>query len=121
MLKPIRAALYRVFFALGVALSGVLATGFFLDLSSGDQTRGAYEPPYVGYTGTPINWRVADQTLKGMARRGYVTTMLVNCTTGMISIEIFKQEIEFRVFSPRAIAIHKPREACNERGFEPRF
>lgn len=121
MLTYIRTALYRTFFALGVLLTGVFVTGFFLDLSSFDQTRGGYEPPYVGYTGTPTDWSLADRTQKGMARRGYVTTFLVNCSTGMMSVEIFKQEIEFRVFSPRAIAVHKPREACRERGFEPMF
>ena len=121
MLVLMGTALKRVFFTLGVLLTGILLTGISLDVASFDRTKGGYEAPYTGYTGEPTDWSVADCTAQGMARRGYVVTMLVNCTTGMISVEVFKQEIEFRVFSPRAIAVHKPREACRERGFEPQF
>lgn len=57
----------------------------------------------------------------GMARRGHVLNFLVDCTTGMISIEVFKLKIPFRKRSPRALAVHKPREACEARGFQPAF
>lgn len=121
MLTIIRTAAYLTFFALGVMWTGLIVTGFFLDFASFDRTKGGYDPPYTEYTGAPVDWSATDRTAQGMARRGYVTTLLVNCTTGMISIEVFKQEINFRAFSPRALAVHKPREACRERGFEPTF
>jgi hypothetical protein len=41
--------------------------------------------------------------------------------TGMISFEIYGQVIPFRPFSPRALAVHQPREACIARGFSPTF
>ncbi len=121
MLLFIRGAAYRALFALGVMWTGLIMIGLIADFASFDRTKGGYEPPYTGYTGAPTDWSVADRTAQGMARRGFVTTMLVNCTTGMIGVEVFKQEINFRVFSPRALAVHKPREACRERGFDPKF
>jgi hypothetical protein len=121
MLGLIGTVLKRVLLTLGVLLTGLLLTGIALDIASFDRTKGGYEAPYTGYTGEPTDWSIADRTSKGMARRGYVITVLVDCTTGMISVEVFKQEIDFRVFSPRAIAVHKPREACRERGFDPKF
>lgn len=121
MLGLIGTGLKRVFLVLGALLTGLLLTGLFLDFASFDRTKGGYEAPYTGYTGEPTDWSIADLTATGMARRGYVVTLLVNCTTGMISVEVFKQQFDFRVFSPRAIAVHKPREACRERGFEPQF
>ncbi|WP_156323868.1 hypothetical protein [Bacillus sp. JCM 19034] len=45
----------------------------------------------------------------------------LNCTTGMISFELYNQNIDYRVVSERAIVVHKPREACMERGFSPEF
>ncbi len=121
VLSAIRAFLFRAVFGVGVLATVLFLTGLGLDVASFDRSKGGYESPYTGYTGAPTDWSLADRTATGMARRGYVTTMLVDCTTGMISIEIFKQDIEFRVFSPRAIAVHKPREACRDLGFEPKF
>jgi hypothetical protein len=72
-------------------------------------------------TGPPIDWSEMDTTRAGMARRGRVMNVLVDCETGMMTVEIFGRQIEWRTFSPRALVVHKPREACRERGFEPRF
>jgi hypothetical protein len=95
--------------------------GLALDAGGFDNTEGGYEPPYEEWTGTPTDWDAGDTTPTGMARRGYVANLLVDCTTGMISVEIYGQIIPFRPFSPRALAVHQPREACIERGFAPAF
>ncbi|MED4454098.1 hypothetical protein [Metabacillus fastidiosus] len=45
----------------------------------------------------------------------------LNCTTGMISIQLFRQNLNYRIVSERAIKVHKPREACETRGFTTTF
>ncbi len=102
-------------------LTLLLIGGAVIDLASFDRTRGGYEPPYTAYTGQPIDWDRADVTKTGVVRRGYVLHTLFNCTTGMISFEIFGQQVRFRKVSQRGIIVHKPREACMERGFRPEF
>ena len=56
-----------------------------------------------------------------MHKDGYVLDVRVNCTSGMMHFDFFGIAVQFRKFSPRAIAVHKPREACLERGFTPEF
>lgn len=104
-----------------MAVVALLAIGLVLDLRAFDQTRGGYEPPYTDYTGMPIDWAEVDTTPSGMARRGHVVNVLIDCTNGMIALEWFKLRISFRELSPRALVVHKPREACVERGFSPQF
>ena len=99
------------------AFAGALA----VDVSNVDNTRGGYEPPYEGWTGTPIDWSAGEATDEGFARKGLVLETRVNCATGMLSGVILGMEIEYRKVSPRAIKVHKPREACVERGFSPEF
>lgn len=111
----------RTLAAFGAVVLILLGVGLALDVRNFDPTSGGYEPPYRDFTGTPIDWSQADQTRVGMASRGYVVNVLVDCTSGMISLETFKQVIPFRPFSPRALAVHQPRDACTERGFEPEF
>lgn len=111
----------RSFAVLGAALAALIVAGLVLDVQALDQTRGGYEPPYTDYTGMPIDWDALDVTATGMAYRGRVVNILVNCTSGMMSFEIFKAEIPFRKFSPRALVVHRPREACEQRGFAPEF
>lgn len=111
----------HTFAVVGVALTALIAIGVTRDVQSFDQTRGGYEAPYTGYTGTPIDWADLDVTATGMAHRGHVVNILINCTTGMMTFEVFKLHIPFRPFSPRALAVHKPREACMERNFSPEF
>lgn len=111
----------RAFAVIGLVATVVLGSGLALDLSNFDRTKGGYEPPYEGWTGEPIDWSVTDVTRTGMARRGYVTTLLVDCTSGMIEVEALGQRIPFRPLSGRAIVVHRPREACVARGFTPRF
>ena len=109
------------FAALGVVLSGALIAGFMTDVRNIDHTSGGYEAPYTDWTGTPIDWSAGSVSATGIRGRGYVFDTLVDCTTGMVSFELFRQRIDYRPVSPRAIAVHKPREACRERGFDPRF
>ena len=106
---------------LGLVLTLLIIIGAAIDIASFDRTKGGYEPPYTGYTGQPIDWDEADLTKTGVARRGYVLHTLLNCTSGLISFEIFRQQIPFRKVSERAIVVHKPREACAARGFKPEF
>ena len=115
-----RVLLY-VFAVLGVLGSALFSVGLALDVASFDRTRGGHEPPYTDFTGTPTDFSRLDQTATGMAHRGYVVNILIDCRTGMIAFELFRQQIPFRPFSPRAIAIHRPREACEARGFTPQF
>ncbi|MCB1407998.1 MAG: hypothetical protein KDK01_17520 [Rhodobacteraceae bacterium] len=110
-----------IFAAIGLLSVTLFGAGLALDASGFDNTQGGYEAPYVGWTGTPTDWAAGDTTATGMARRGYVANLLVDCTTGMISFQIYGQSIAFRQFSPRALAVHQPREACIERGFTPVF
>jgi hypothetical protein len=111
----------RAFAILGALLTGLLLFGLARDAASFDTTRGGYEPPYTGYTGEPIDWATLDVTATGMVGRGRVINVLIDCTSGMMHFEFFGAAIPFRPFSPRAIAVHKPREACIERGFSPAF
>lgn len=109
------------FAAVGFAATVLFAAGLVSDLRAFDRTRGGYQPPYTDYTGTPTDWTLADTSRAGMAYRGRVVNVLIDCTTGMISFQWFGLELPFRQFSPRALAVHKPRQACRERGFDPQF
>ena len=111
----------KLFALIGITLVLTAVVGIFLDFRDLDKTNGGYEPPYVDVTGEPVDWDSMDLTSTGLAKRGYVINVLVNGTTGMISFEIFKQEIDWRVFSDRALVVHKPREALVRRGFKPEF
>lgn len=110
-----------IFTGLGLVLTLFIIIGAAADFASFDRTKGGYEPPYEGYTGELVNWDEGDLTKTGMGRRGRVINTLFNCTTGMITFEIYGKEIEFRKVSERGIKVHKPREACMERGFQPEF
>lgn len=98
------------------ALAGIAA-----DIRSFDRTRGGHAAPYTDVTGTPIDWSEVETTATGMLRRGWVIDFMADCTSGMITGRILGLEIPFRPFSERAIVVHRPREACAERGFVPEF
>ncbi len=85
---------------MGILASLLFATGLASDLSAFDRTRGGYDPPYSGYTGTPTDWNMMDTTTAGMSYRGRILNVLFDCTTGMITFQWFKLEIAFRAFSP---------------------
>ena len=110
-----------IFTGLGLVLTFLLIIGATNDFASFDRTKGGYEPPYEGYTGEPIDWDEGDLTKTGMVRRGKVINTLFNCTSGMISFEIYGKQIEFRVVSERGIKVHKPRKRAWKEDFNRRF
>lgn len=107
--------------ALGLALTLYICGAAVADFSVFDETSGGYEPPYEGWSGTPIDWSIVDVSPTGFSRRGRVLDVLVDCTTGMITMDLIGLRIPFRQFSGRALAVHKPREACAAAGFTPAF
>ncbi len=107
--------------ALGVAITLALGIGAGIDIANFDRTSGGYEAPYEGWTGTPTDWSAGAVTQEGFRNPGIVLDTLFDCTTGMISVEAFGWEIEFRVVSERGVAVHKPIESCIDAGFEPDF
>jgi hypothetical protein len=107
--------------AVGVIAVVGLALGLIADVDGFDRTRGGYEPPYTGWTGTPIDWSAGGVTATGFVLPGYVTDLRLDCTSGMISVEAFGAVLDIRVVSDRAIAVHRPREACEAEGFDPAF
>ena len=111
----------KLFALTGLFFIATLIIGLYLDVNSFDQTKGGYEPPYTGVTGEPVNWDSMDLTSTGLVKRGHVVNVIVNGTTGMISFEIFRNKIDWQVFSGRALIVHKPREALIRRGFKPEF
>lgn len=111
----------KILAVIGSVFLVLLATGIALDIRDFDRTKGGYDPPYEGVTGDPIDWDSLDLTATGLVKRGYIVDTHVNGTTGMISFEIFKLNVDFRPLSERAIAVHNPREVFKRRGFEPEF
>lgn len=109
------------FFVFGVVSCTLFVVGVALDLRSFDETSGGYEPPFEGWTGTPIDFSVLDQSNDGIIGRGYVLDVHLNCTTGMMAFEWYGQKFDYRVVSERALKVHKPDEACIARGFTPQF
>jgi hypothetical protein len=111
------------FAVLGVIFSVAIIAGLALDIASIDGTSGGYEPPYSDFTGEPIDWDTETYTSQtGMVSTGYVLDVHTDCTSGMISFEVLGvATVDYRELSDRAIAIHQPREACQERGFSPGF
>lgn len=99
----------------------LVGVGVFLDYRSFDRTSGGYEPPYTDWTGTPIDWAATERTAEGFQQNGRIINSRLNCTTGMITFEVAMFSFDYRVVSPRAIAVHRPREACQDAGFSPQF
>ncbi|MEZ8824300.1 hypothetical protein [Vibrio sp. 10N.261.55.A7] len=113
--------LSKIFMVIGLLATLLISIALFLDVREMDKTDGGYEPPYTGVTGETIDWDSMDLTSTGLVRRGHIINFMVNGTTGMITLQIFGVDYEARKLSPRAIAVHKPREAFIRRGFEPEF
>lgn len=113
----------RALAVLGSVALVALSVGLTTDLTRFDPTSGGYEAPYTDYSGQPIDWDADTyDTPTGMVRTGHVVDVHVDCTSGMISLEVLGiASVDFRELSERAIAVHEPRPACEERGFAPRF
>jgi len=106
--------------AVGIFAILALMLGLVADVRSADRTKGGYDYPFTGWTGTTIDFSAMYQTKDGLFASGYVIDQLFNCKTGMISWEILGVvEGEFRQFSERAIVVHKPQDECRARGFNP--
>ena len=110
-----------MFAGVGVILTGVLIGGTIADYSRFDRTSGGYEPPYTGWTGTPVDWDAALTSDSGFRYPGVVVDTILDCSTGMVSFEVFGIVIDWRVMSNRALVVHKPVEACESNGFETDF
>lgn len=121
VVKKLRGAFVYGFMAVGIVLAALLVAGLVSDGLSFDRTQEGSEPPYTDYTGEPIDWEAAHVTGEGFFKDGYVLDLYVNCTTGMVSFEVFQQRWDWRAFSGRALAVHKPAEACERAGFTPEF
>lgn len=106
---------------LGLTLATV-STLAAIDVAAVDPTSGGYEPPYSGVVGDPIDWDATETTDAGMVQRGRVLDVHTDCTTGMIRVEVFGLVgFDHRHLSERAIVVHDPVTACEERGFAPSF
>jgi hypothetical protein len=106
---------------LGFVLMALILGGLVADVLSFDRTSGGYEPPYANYTGEPIDWRAAHVTGEGFFKDGYVLDLYVDCTTGMVSFEVYGQRWDWRELSGRALVVHRPAEACRTENFTPEF
>jgi len=105
---------------IGVLTILALVLGLFMDVNSADNTQGGYEYPFEGWSGTPIDFSAMYQTKEGLFKKGYVVDQLFNCNAGLITWEVFGViKGEFRLFSERAIVVHKPQDECKVRGFNP--
>ena len=114
--------LLKSFFAvIGFAVTVLFCLALYLDIRAMDRTKGGYQAPYTGVTGETLDWEGMDLTASGVVRRGYVLNFIVNATSGMISLQLLGVEFEARKLSPRAIAVHQPREAFIRLGFTPEF
>ncbi|AQU83165.1 MULTISPECIES: hypothetical protein [unclassified Halomonas] len=119
--RPVKKTIVAGFALIGFVSVLLLCIGLVMDFRSIDQTQGGYEPPYTDFTGQPIRWQELDSTATGMVHRGYVVDVLIDCSSGMMTFDVFGLAIPWRHFSERALVVHKPRDACEERGFSPRF
>jgi hypothetical protein len=111
-------SIVRLFAGIGLLLLAYLIGAAFVDISTTDQTRGGYEPPYTGYTGTPIS---AEQVaLEGdtLVIRGRVLDSEISCRTGMWTFDIVGLDIPYRPVSARALTIHRPQDTCRAAGFD---
>jgi hypothetical protein len=118
-----RARRWTVRVLAGIGLIAIVGTGLGAarDISQFDRTTGGYDPPYTGWTGTPVDWTTTAQTSTGFYKAGDVIDFEVNCTTGMVTFHALGMTYHWRPLSPRAIAVHRPREACTTAGFTPTF
>lgn len=110
----------------GLAIIGAVAIlggsiGVIFDYQDFDRTSGGYDAPYTDWTGTPIDWNAGAVTSDGFYKPGRVIDVSLNCTSGMVTFHAFGFAQDWRKVSPRAIAIHQPRQACEAADFEPQF
>ena len=113
--------LKTAFTIIGILYTLYVCIGIGIDITTFDQTKGAYSAPYEGWTGKAVDWDAMDQTITGLVKRGYVIHVHLHGTTGMITFELFGMRYDWRKPSARALKVHKPKEALIRRGFKPEF
>ena len=112
-----RKFVYLFFFVvLGAAITGVA-----LDILNINPNKGIFDLPSRGFSGIPISYTEMDQTQMGLVKRGYVLDFHLDCTSGMVTLEVFKQKFLLRQVTKSEIAVHKPRETCILKRFKPKF
>lgn len=100
----------------------VVGAILYNDAKRFDTADGAYEYPYVGYTGYSFDFENFVQTATGLRdTRGIIMEFEINCTTGQIKGFFGPIPIPIKKISERAIIIHKPQAACIARGFLPEW
>jgi hypothetical protein len=107
-----------LFAVLGLLGSAYVVGAAVNDIGSFDRTRGGYEPPYTGFTGTPI--QRDEIALEGelVVMRGRVIDSEMSCTTGAWSFNLLGFSIPYRTVSERALVVHQPQVFCRENGFD---
>ncbi len=120
-MKKLRSVFVYGSMVVGILLTALLVGGVVADRLSFDRTSGGNVPPYTDFTGEPIDWKVAHVTDEGFFKDGYVVDTYVNCTTGMVSLEVYGQRWDWRELSGRALVVHEPAEASRRTGFELGF
>ncbi len=79
-----------------------------------------FSPADFGESGNEQNQDLF-ATGTGIVQRGRVMDHQLDCSKGMIYIELYQFRIPFRKVSSTGIDMEKPREACRARGFAPTF
>jgi hypothetical protein len=110
--------LTRLFALIGLALVVAIVGVGVNDILSTDRTRGGYEPPYTGYTGTPIQADEVALVGETIVIRGNVVDSEISCRTGMWVFDVLGIDIPYRLVSPRALAVHRPQDFCRADGFD---
>lgn len=113
--------LKTIFALIGMLYTLYLLIGITIDITSFDQTKGGYQAPYEGWSGTPVDWDSMDQTATGLVKRGYVIDVHIHGTTGMMTFELLGMRYDWQTPSGRALKVHQPREGLKRRGFNPEF
>lgn len=115
------ATLKSIFAIIGILYVLYLLIGLVIDITTFDQTKGGYQPPYEGWSGKAVDWASMDKTTTGLVKRGYMIDVHINGTTGMISFGFLGKKFDWQTPSGRALKVHQPREALIKRGFNPQF
>ena len=79
-------ATLKIFFTIiGILYTLYFFVGLTTDIITFDQTKGGYEAPYQGWSGTPVQWDTFDQTQTGLVKRGFIIDVYIHGTTGMMT------------------------------------
>ena len=68
-----------IFAVVGVFATLALVVGLVADVRSVDNTKGGYDYPFAGWSGTTIDFAAMHQTSDGLYQSGYVVDAFFNC------------------------------------------